>query len=131
MSGRTPSLPDMGGLKDDWDRLATQRQQAATRPPADPEPERDDDQEQRPAGRRPSRPGRTRGGKRPPPAAADAVPTTIRFDPAESSEVDRFVLELRDEAGRRALDKAEVIREVLRLAREHEPTRRALLRRLR
>ncbi|WP_326813295.1 hypothetical protein [Streptomyces scopuliridis] len=93
--------------------------------------ERDDlDPEQRP-GRRQSPPGRSRGGRRPPPAAADAVPTTVRFDPEESSEVDRFVLELRDDAGRRALDKSEVVRELLRMAREHEPTRRALLRRLR
>ncbi|MEU8437807.1 hypothetical protein AB0F18_33915 [Streptomyces sp. NPDC029216] len=77
------------------------------------------------------RPGRSRGGKRPPPAAADAVPTTVRFDPEESSELDWFVLELREDAGRRTLDKAEVIREVLRLAREHEPTKRALVKRLR
>lgn len=80
--------------------------------------------------RQPSPPGRTRGGRRPPPAAADAVPTTIRFDPGEASEIDRWVLDLRDYAGRRALDKAEVIRELLRMAREHEPTMRALLRRL-
>ncbi|MGW2787388.1 hypothetical protein ACWC3X_40345, partial [Streptomyces populi] len=43
----------------------------------------------------------------------------------------RFVLELQDDSRRRTLDKAEVIRELLRLAREHEPTRKALLRRLR
>jgi len=79
----------------------------------------------------PPRPGRSRGGRRLPPAAADAIPTTIRFDPDESAEVDQFVLELRVQAQRRNLDKAEVFREVLRLAREHEPTRRALLKRLR
>ncbi|MFI7089721.1 hypothetical protein ACIBUR_39830 [Streptomyces anulatus] len=90
----------------------------------------DEDQEQ-PPGRQPSRPGRTRGGRKPPPAAADAIPTTIRFDPEESSAIDRFVLELRDHAGRRALDKAEVFRELIRLGMEHEPTRKALLRRIR
>lgn len=91
--------------------------------------EHDDELEEPTA--RPPRPGRTRGGRRPPPAAADAIPTTIRFDQEEAAEVDQFVLELRVQAGRRNLDKAEVFREVLRLAREHEPTRRALLKRLR
>ncbi|MEW1804750.1 hypothetical protein ACIGO7_37885 [Streptomyces virginiae] len=98
----------------------------------DQAPEENEDQEhEEPTGRRPSRPGRSRGGRRPAPAAADAVPTTVRFDPEEASEVDFFVLELRDDAGRRSLDKAEVIRELLRLAREHEPTKKALLKRLR
>ncbi|MFH9016443.1 hypothetical protein ACH4C6_34485 [Streptomyces sp. NPDC017943] len=98
-----------------------------------PEEEHDQDhgQEHEHPTAQPPRPGRTRGGRRPPPAAADAIPTTIRFDPEESAEVDQFVLELRVTAQRRNLDKAEVFREVLRLAREHEPTRRALLRRLR
>ncbi|MFJ5851307.1 hypothetical protein [Streptomyces sp. NPDC092903] len=91
----------------------------------------DQDQDQQHLRRQPSRPGRTRGGRKPPPAAADAIPTTIRFDPEESSAIDRFVLELRDHAGRRALDKAEVFRELVRLGMEHEPTRKALLRRLR
>lgn len=77
------------------------------------------------------KPGRTRGGRHPAPEAASAVPTTVRFDPEEAAEVDRFVLDLRDDAHRTRLDKAEVVRELLRLAREHEPTRRALLRRLR
>ncbi|MFF7013228.1 hypothetical protein ACFY9Y_35040 [Streptomyces fimicarius] len=123
----TPA-PDMGGLGQDWERLKNLRRDGrredTTRDQehGDPEP---------PAARRKTTPGRSRGGRRPPPAAADAVPTTIRFDPEESSEVDFFVLELRDDAGRRALDKAEVIRELLRLAREHEPTKKALLRRLR
>ncbi|MFD7186283.1 hypothetical protein ACFV90_40770 [Streptomyces sp. NPDC059904] len=80
---------------------------------------------------RKSKPGRSRGGRRPAPEAASAVPTTVRFDPEEASEVDFFVLELRDDAARRTLDKAEVIRELLRLAREHEPTKKALLKRLR
>ncbi|MFB7225499.1 hypothetical protein [Streptomyces sp. NPDC056227] len=92
--------------------------------------QRDDDQDAAPS-RQPSRPGRSRGGRRPPPEAATAVPTTVRFAPEESLEVARFVLELQDATQRRTLDKAEVIRELLRLAREHEPTRRALVRRLR
>lgn len=79
----------------------------------------------------PARPGRSRGGRRPAPAAADAVPTTIRFDPEESSKVDHFVLDLRDQARRRSLDKSEVFRELIRLAQEHEPTKTALLKRLR
>ncbi|MGW1365234.1 hypothetical protein ACWCQP_48810 [Streptomyces chartreusis] len=127
--------PDIGGVSDDWQKLRNLRRDS-DKPPGDTadqeleELRADEDQEQRP-GRRPSRPGRSRGGKRPPPAAADAIPTTVRFDPEEASEVDRFVLELRDDAARRNLDKAEVIRELLRMAREHEPTKKALLRRLR
>lgn len=93
--------------------------------------EHDDVQEDAPAPRQPSRPGRSRGGRRPPPAAADAVPTTIRFDPDEARDIDRFVLELADRAGRRTLDKAEVFRELIRLAQQHDPTRNALVRRLR
>lgn len=56
---------------------------------------------------------------------------TVRVDPEEAAEVDSFVLSLRVEAGLKKLDKAEVIRELLRLAREHDPTHRALVRRLR
>ncbi|MFJ8677708.1 hypothetical protein [Streptomyces sp. NPDC093589] len=125
MSARSATPPpDMGGISGDWQRLQALRrgeQQAGGEDEADNEP----------TGRRPSSPGRTRGGRRPPPAAADAVPTTVRFDPQESSQIDRFVLELRDDAGRRALDKSEVVRELIRMGMEHEPTRRALLRRLR
>ncbi|MFC9266093.1 hypothetical protein ACFT25_40515 [Streptomyces hydrogenans] len=77
------------------------------------------------------KPGRTRGGRSAPPAAADAIPTTIRFDPEEAAAIDLWVLALREEAGRRQLDKAEVFRELTRLAREHEPTHKALMRRLR
>ncbi len=64
------------------------------------------------------------------PRAEDAVALTVRFDPEESEEIDLLVLELRREAGRRRLDKAEVVRELLRLTQEHAGTRRALLRRL-
>lgn len=91
-----------------------------------------DDHDQEQEGQAPDpQPGRSRGGRRRPPRAQGAVPTTVRFDQEEATEVDQFVLELRAHADRRTLDKAEVIRELLRLAREHEPTRRALLRRLR
>ncbi|MDK1477004.1 hypothetical protein QNO07_27030 [Streptomyces sp. 549] len=127
----TPA-PDLGGLGEDWERLKKLRRgepQEAGSP--DQEQQHDDDQAAAPRRRRQSVPGRSRGGRRPPPAAADAVPTTVRFDPEESSRIDRFILELRDDAGRRALDKAEVVRELIRMGMEHEPTRKALLRRLR
>ncbi|WP_224283470.1 hypothetical protein [Streptomyces sp. LS1784] len=71
-----------------------------------------------------------RGGRRPAPAAADAVALTVRVDPEEASEIDRWLLALRYDARRTRLDKSEAIRELLRLARDHEPTRKALLKRL-
>ncbi|WP_432112565.1 hypothetical protein [Streptomyces sp. YPW6] len=125
--------PDMGGLTGDWARLRDLRRDktpSGTESEEHQEHQEHEGQEERRL-RPPSRPGRTRGGRKPPPAAADAIPTTIRFDPEESSAIDRFVLELRDDAGRRALDKAEVFRELIRLGMEHEPTRKALLRRVR
>jgi hypothetical protein len=69
-------------------------------------------------------------GRRPAPAVAYAVAMTVRLDPDEASEVDLFVLTLRDNTARTRLDKAEVIRELLRLAREDDVTRRKLLKRL-
>lgn len=70
--------------------------------------------------------------RRPAPRTADAVPTTIRFDPQESTDVDRWLLELRLEAGLRQLDKAEVIRELVRMAMFPDGViRHALLHRLR
>ncbi|WP_153466755.1 hypothetical protein [Streptomyces kaniharaensis] len=54
---------------------------------------------------------------------------TVRVDPAEATEVDLFQVMLREETGQR-VDKAELIRELLLLAREHGPTRRALVQRL-
>ncbi|MDJ0347292.1 hypothetical protein QMK19_39570 [Streptomyces sp. H10-C2] len=93
--------------------------------------EEEHDQEEPPEPRQAPRPGRTRGGKRPAPEAATAVPTTVRFDPEEASEVDHFVLMLRDESRRTRLDKAEVVRELLRLAREDDSVRKKLLRRIR
>ncbi|MFF2236541.1 hypothetical protein, partial [Streptomyces anulatus] len=110
--------PDMGGLTGDWARLqGLRRDKTASAPEREEDQEHEHKEERRV--RPPSRPGRTRGGHKPPPAAADAIPTTIRFDPEESSAIDRFVLELRDDAGRRALDKAEVFRELIRLGMEH------------
>ncbi|OYP09991.1 hypothetical protein CFC35_41995 [Streptomyces sp. FBKL.4005] len=132
----------MGGLTGDWERLKQLRDrearkdqdqgQGAAGDAAAPErPEATGEgQEEAPSARPRPRAGRTRGGRRPPPAAADAVPTTIRFDPEEARAVDRFVLELADQAARRTLDKAEVFRELVRLAQEHEPTRKQLLKRL-
>ncbi|WP_449346020.1 hypothetical protein, partial [Streptomyces xanthochromogenes] len=105
---KPPPPPDMGDLKDDWARLQDIRKQEASR---------DQEKDQEPAGEAPApaardapkrqkyppqvRPGRSRGGQKPPPAASDAVPTTVRFDPEEAREVTRFVLELQDAAGRR------------------------------
>lgn len=69
-----------------------------------------------------------RGGA---PAAAGAVAMTVRFDPAENTENDLFILGLREELSRSRLDKAEVVRELLRLAREDQAVRGKLARRLR
>ncbi|MFI9047483.1 hypothetical protein [Streptomyces sp. NPDC053427] len=46
---------------------------------------------------------------RPAPNAEGAIPTTVRFDPSESLEIDRWILELRTRTGI-CWDKAEVIR---------------------
>ncbi|WP_452094093.1 hypothetical protein [Bacillus mycoides] len=132
---KQPPAPDMSGVSGDWKRLQELRR-GSDKPEGRTVDEHDQEQPDEPGKgqqttRRQSPAGRTRGGRRPPPAAADAIPTTIRFDTEESSEIDRFVLELREDAGRRALDKAEVFRELIRLAREHEPTKKSLLRRLR
>ncbi|MFJ7250912.1 hypothetical protein ACIQWA_40630 [Kitasatospora sp. NPDC098652] len=76
----------------------------------------------------PARRGRTTQ-QRPAPRAADAVALTVRHDPTEAQELDFFVLELREETGRR-VDKAEIVRELLRAAREDDRVRRVLVRRL-
>jgi hypothetical protein len=70
--------------------------------------------------------------QRPPaPRAADAVPTTVRFDRAELAAIDQWLLELRAEAGLRQLDKSEVFRELIRMAMSSDVTiRHALLYRL-
>lgn len=75
---------------------------------------------------------RTRpGGRRGAPAVADAVAMTVRVDPDEAAEIDYFILMLRQGLSRGRLDKAEVIRELLRLAMEDEVTARKLAKRLR
>ncbi|MEU9523693.1 hypothetical protein [Streptomyces sp. NPDC048224] len=56
--------------------------------------------------------------------------TTVRLDPEEATEVDLFILTLREDARRTRLDKAEVYRELMRLAREDDTVRRKLMRRL-
>lgn len=53
---------------------------------------------------------------RPAPKAEGATPLTVRFDPSESLEIDRWLLELRTQTGIR-WDKAEIVRELLRMAR--------------
>ncbi|MFE2729441.1 hypothetical protein [Kitasatospora sp. NPDC059327] len=78
----------------------------------------------------PARPGRTRGGKRPEPETCTAVALTVRVERDEAAAIDRWIIDLRDDTHRTQLDKSEVIRELLALARAHEPTRRALLKRL-
>ncbi|MCX5357074.1 hypothetical protein [Streptomyces mirabilis] len=45
------------------------------------------------------------------PKAEGAIPTTVRFDPGESREVDHWILDLREQAGIR-WDKDEVIWEL-------------------
>ncbi|WP_411575119.1 hypothetical protein [Streptomyces fradiae] len=147
MTASRVSPPDMSGLTGDWQRLKDMREASDQRPdPArdattsrdhDVTDEREDQehgdvQEDGPTDPEPQPRARRRtGGRRPAPRAADAVALTVRFEPEESDEVDDFLREVRREAGLRRLDKAEMVRELLRLAREHEPTRKALIRRLR
>ncbi|MEV0981977.1 hypothetical protein [Streptomyces sp. NPDC049915] len=47
--------------------------------------------------------------------AEGAIPLTVRFDPSESLEIDRWILGLRTQTGI-GWDKAEVVRELLRMA---------------
>ncbi|MCZ4126153.1 hypothetical protein [Streptomyces sp. H39-S7] len=59
------------------------------------------------------------------------MPSTIRFDQHELLAIDRWILELRIEAGLRQLDRAEVFRELIRMAMTSDETlRHALLYRL-
>ncbi|MCX4537701.1 hypothetical protein [Streptomyces sp. NBC_01669] len=51
---------------------------------------------------------------------------TVRFDEQQAEEVDRLLLDLRADVGRR-LDKAEVVRALLLLADDGGPVRRALV----
>lgn len=66
------------------------------------------------------------GGK---PATVTARAMTVRMDPEEADEVDQFVLDLRAEAGRH-FDKADMVRELIRLARSDLAVRRKLAKRL-
>lgn len=121
MSAAKGTKPDMGGLGDDWKRYEDLRKKA-DKPTPDPGGDA--------TSRRPGITSTKRGGRRQAPAVADAVPLTVRVDPEEAIEVDQLILELRQEVGSR-LTKAEVIRELLRMAHEHDPTRRTLVKRLR
>ncbi|MFD8822099.1 hypothetical protein ACFV1C_07045 [Streptomyces sp. NPDC059605] len=151
MTASRVSPPDMSGLTGDWQRLKDMRSASDQRPDQGQGPDRDattsrdhdvtgDGQDQEhveveedgPAAPEPEPRARRRtGGRRPAPRAADAVALTVRFEPEEADDVDDFLREVRRVAGLRRLDKAEAVRELLRLAREHEPTRKALIRRLR
>jgi hypothetical protein len=61
------------------------------------------------------------------PSVAGAVAFTVRFDPDEALQDDELVLALRRELRRSRLDKAEVVRTLLRAARSREDVRQALL----
>lgn len=50
-----------------------------------------------------------------PKATAGAISLTVRFEPCEADEIDQWLLDLRTESGIR-WDKAEVVRELLRVA---------------
>jgi hypothetical protein len=133
----------MSGLQDDWQRALKARRQAENRSP-DQSGDLDDDattprghdatddeagpQEQAPAKARGSKPRGPRQAVKPKVTEARAM--TVRMEPDEADDVDRFVLDLRDETGQR-LDKAEVVRELLRLAQHNPSVRRALVKRLR
>jgi hypothetical protein len=71
---------------------------------------------------------RRRGGA---PEAATAIALTVRFDPDEAYENDDFFLMLRRQLRRARLDKAEVVRALVRVARTRPEVRQALLDELR
>lgn len=130
--------PDMSGVQDDWQRALQARRRAENRT-AD-EPEDSDDDATTPRDHDATKPAleqltepreRTRAkGRQAAPRVAEARAMTVRMERAEADDVDRFVLDLRDETGQR-LDKAEVVRELLRLAQNNPAVRRALIKRLR
>lgn len=136
------TAPDMTGLQDDVQRALALRKQAEQRHPDELEDldsgvvtPRDHDATTSPqdAPETPS-PAKARAAKRgavrKPPNVETARAMTVRMEPDEADDVDRFVLDLRDETGQR-LDKAEVVRELLRLAQLNPSVRRALVKRLR
>jgi len=118
----------MGGLGEDWNRYEKLRSQQH-------QEENGSGPENPPPSGNPAKPKRPRQrptvelGRRPPPPAAGSSATTVRFSPEEALEIDEWLLALRKETGQK-LDKGEVIRELLRLARYHPETRRTLVRRL-
>ncbi len=71
---------------------------------------------------------------RPPaPPKTDAPTTvayTVRFDTTEAAAIDAMVLVLRVEAGRKTLDRSEVVRALLRMAGEDSAVRALLVRKL-
>jgi len=71
---------------------------------------------------------RRRGGA---PVAATAIALTVRFDPDESYENDDFFLMLQRQLRRGRLDKAEIVRALVRVARTRPEVRQALLDELR
>jgi len=80
-----------------------------------------------------ARPGWT--APTPPPAApktaaATTVAYTLRLDSTESIAVDALVLALRTEAGRKTLDRSEVIRALLQMTGEDAAVRVLLLRKI-
>ena len=61
------------------------------------------------------------------PVAADAVAFTLRMTPSDAADLDEWVLSLRRDLGRTRLDKSEVLRALLTLARDRPDLRKALL----
>jgi hypothetical protein len=128
----------MTGLQDDWQRTLKARRRAENPPPDELEVLDDDattprdhdatadTEDEVPA---PRERGRVRAPRQAP-SVTTARAMTVRMDPSEADDMDRFVLDLRDETGQR-LDKAEVVRELLRLAQHNPSVRRALIKRLR
>jgi hypothetical protein len=140
-AARNPTPPpDMSGLGDDWKRYEDLRRGSDTPATSDDTPSRDattsrrrepTTPRRRDATAKPRRAAAARERRRPAPQAAGSVPTTVRFDPEESAEIDMWVVGLRRETGRR-IDKAEAVRELLRMARiPGSPTRKTLIKRLR
>jgi hypothetical protein len=70
---------------------------------------------------------RPRTSSAPSATAETTVSYTIRFDQDESSNIDELMIRLKRAAGRRTLDRSEVIRTLLRLADENAAVRAALV----
>jgi hypothetical protein len=126
---RATPPPDMSGVKDDWQRALQARRHAEEQQPEQPEEPADDAVASR--GHDAATPAVRARGKAPrqAPRVTDALAMTVRVDRSEAADIDRLILDLRDETGQR-LDKAEVVRELLRLAQYDPAVRRKLVRRL-